>query len=391
MPHFEPIIGIHDYKIISAQKSGAIEFFVEFVGILQCPFCLGQRLRKKDSFFRKIKHLSVGTERSFLIIKTHKFKCRECLKYFNQRLPGVRPRFQSSEPFRDEVALKHHWGMSRSKSAEITGISWGSVERCYKSYLLQKNSHRKNASCPRVLGIDEKHFTRKKGYMTTLADLKRHKVYDLVLGRSENSLEGYLKKIPDKKNCKVVVMDLSETYRSIAKKHLPHAMIVADRFHVVKLINHHFLKTWQDIDEAGRKNRGLLSLMRRHENNLRPEQQVNLRSYLKKHPALETIYDFKQRFTKIILARVSSKDQAKKIIPEFLDGIEKLKTCGLKQLKTLGETLERWKEEIVRMWRSSKTNSITEGLHNRMEEIIRRAYGFRNFNNFRLRVLEYCS
>ena len=391
MPHFEPIIGIHDYKIISAQKSGCVEFFVEFVGILQCPFCSGQSLRKKDSFFRKIKHLSVGTTRSILLIKAHKFKCRGCFKYFNQRLPGVKKRFQSSEPFREEVALKHHWGMSRNKSAETAGISWGSVERCYKGYLENKNSHRKNASCPRVLGIDEKYFSRKKGFMTTLADLKRHKVYDLVLGRSEKSLEGYLNKMPDKKNCKVVVMDLSETYRSIAKKHLPQAMIVADRFHVVKLINHYFLKTWQDLDEVGRKNRGLLSLMRRHENNLRPDQKINLRDYLRKNPAIETIYDFKQRFTQIILARVYSKDQAKKIIPEFVDGIEKLKKCGLKHLETLGETMERWSEEIVRMWRFSKTNSITEGLHNKMEEIIRRAYGFRNFNNFRLRVLEYCS
>lgn len=71
--------------------------------------------------------------------------------------------------------------------------------------------------------------------------------------------------------------------------------------------------------------------------------------------------------------------------------MEQLKTCGSAPLITLGETLERWQEEIVRMWRFSKTNSITEGLHNKMEEILRRAYGMRNFENFRLGVREYCS
>lgn len=87
----------------------------------------------------------------------------------------------------------------------------------------------------------------------------------------------------------------------------------------------------------------------------------------------------------VILSRVYSKNEASHLIPDFLEGIRLLKESGFKYMKILGETLESWKEEIVRMWRFSKTNSITEGLHNRMEEIIRRAYGFRNFENFRLR------
>jgi len=59
-------------------------------------------------------------------------------------------------------------------------------------------------------------------------------------------------------------------------------------------------------------------------------------------------------------------------------------------LQQLGYTLDNWKEEIARMFRFSKTNSITEGLHNKMEMISRRAYGFRNFENYRLRVRVQC-
>ena len=47
-------------------------------------------------------------------------------------------------------------------------------------------------------------------------------------------------------------------------------------------------------------------------------------------------------------------------------------------------------EPIVAMWRFSKSNGITEGFHNKMEMISRRAYGFRNFENYRLRVLTHC-
>jgi transposase len=72
-----------------------------------------------------------------------------------------------------------------------------------------------NRPCPRVLGIDEHFFTRKKGYATTFVDLKGHRVFDVKLGRSEPSLRSYLRSIEERDKVQVVVMDLSETYRSI--------------------------------------------------------------------------------------------------------------------------------------------------------------------------------
>jgi len=70
--------------------------------------------------------------------------------------------------------------------------------------------------------------------------------------------------------------------------------------------------------------------------------------------------------------------------------IQQLKESGFINMRKLGRTLDSWKEEIVRMWRFSKTNSITEGLHNKMEMLSRRAFGFRNFENYRLRVRVHC-
>lgn len=49
-----------------------------------------------------------------------------------------------------------------------------------------------------------------------------------------------------------------------------------------------------------------------------------------------------------------------------------------------------WQEEIACMWRFTKNNGITEGFHRKMKLIQRRAYGFRNFNNHRLRVIAQC-
>ncbi len=63
---------------------------------------------------------------------------------------------------------------------------------------------------------------------------------------------------------------------------------------------------------------------------------------------------------------------------------------GLPQLVTLGETLHSWRYEIAAMWRFPRNNGITEGFHNKMETISRQAYGFRNFENYRMRVKLIC-
>ena len=58
--------------------------------------------------------------------------------------------------------------------------------------------------------------------------------------------------------------------------------------------------------------------------------------------------------------------------------------------KKLGRTIRQWFEPIIRMWRFTKSNGITEGFHRKMKLIQCRAYGYRNFQNYRLRVLIEC-
>lgn len=264
------------------------------------------------------------------------------------------------------------------------------VERWYQENFELQNRQYLNAHCPRVLGIDEHFFSRKDGYATTIANLASNRVFDVVLGRSELSLRSYMKQLIGKDRVRVVVMDFSETYRSIAKKHFPNALIVGDRFHAVRMVNHHFIKTWSDLDPVGRKHRGLVSLMRRHPDHFKPGQKERLFDYLQKVPGLLPVYMIWQDLLRLLRMKGLNQKSCRGIIPEFLYIIEELRRTKFVHLQVLGETLNNWKEEIARMFRFSKTNSITEGLHNKMEMISRRAYGFRNFENYRLRVRVLC-
>jgi transposase len=85
-----------------------------------------------------------------------------------------------------------------------------------------------------------------------------------------------------------------------------------------------------------------------------------------------------------------TKQACRQHIPELLRVIQTLSESGLQAALTLAKALSDWREEIVRMWRFSRNNGITEGFHRKMKLIQRRAYGFRSFNNYRLRVIAQC-
>lgn len=391
MPQIDSILlNLPGFKLTHVSGQSVLTLHVEFQWKSQCPGCGSFNLRRKDGFLRRIRHVLYGGRPSFLEVMAYKFQCRNCKKYFNSRFPGVKPRLRATEPCRSEISKFHHRGWTQRDLQRDFRIGSATVERWYQDHFELKNKELKGALCPRILGIDEHFFSRKEGYATTLANLTHHKVFDVVLGRSEPSLRNFLKKIPGRERAQIVVMDLSETYRSISKKYFPNALVVADRFHVIRQVNHQFIKTWGELDERGRKNRGLLSLMRRHPNKLSPTQRQNLDRYLNEIPGLKPLYDVWQDLNHILRLKSQTKKQCRDVIPQLLWIIEELKTIPFKSLQTLGHTLHNWKEEIARMLRFTKTNGITEGLHNKMEMLSRRAFGFRNFENYRLRVRIVC-
>jgi len=344
----------------------------------------------KDTMERVLRHASFGLRPCLLILETHKYRCDGCRRYFNQRFPGIRPWVRSTEPFRRQIFVQHHEGISQKTLAQRERLGSATVQRWYHELMDLKLRERQNDPCPRVLGIDEHFFSRKDGFATTFCDLGKRKIFDVTLGRSEKALDPYLNRLAGKDRVQVVCMDLSTTYRTIVQKHFPRAMIVADRFHVIRLMNHRFLQVWGQLDPTGKSNRGLLSLMRRLPKNLKPDQWARLVDYLKAHPAMEAVYGFWQKLNRLLRFKKCTARKCRRLAPLYLSAARQLRSSGFLPLQQLGETFESWKEEIVRMWRFTKNNGITEGFHNKMEMMSRRAFGFRNFENWRLRVRVHC-
>lgn len=387
MSPIDSILGIQGLMVQAVQRGKDIHVWAKPHKRAACPCCAGERVRIKATHHRTLKHTRQGNQLMILHLAVPKYHCTDCHRYFRQQFPGIRPRRRATEAYRLEVFEAHDGGVSQRKLTVTHKIGSATVERWYQSFVAQRVSELSGRSCPQVLGIDEHFFTRKKGYATTLVDLKNHKVFDVVLGRSEPSLRSYLKRLPGRERVRVIVMDLSETYRRIARQYFPNAMIVADRFHVVRLVNQHFLKLWQQHDPEGRRNRGLLSLMRRHHWRLSSVQKERLHQYLAQSPVLQALYFAKQQLNGFLVLKAMKAKRARKLLPKFLALIRQFEQSPA---KALAATLRSWLEPIVRMWRFSKSNGITEGFHTKMEMLSRRAYGFRNFENYRMRVLAQC-
>jgi transposase len=107
--------------------------------------------------------------------------------------------------------------------------------------------------------------------------------------------------------------------------------------------------------------------------------------------ALEPIYSFKQRLCYPLSVKHRTRKQCEPLATRLLEDIRELRAAIFPSLVQLGETLASWINEIAAMWRFTKNNGITEGFHTKMEVLQRQAYGFRNFNNYRLRVKVMCS
>jgi transposase len=388
----EILLGLPDIQITEiARVHGEVEIAAQYTGPRCCAHCSSTRLRNKGWVQRTVRHENWGQRHCLLRIRVPKSKCLECGRQSRQPLPGILAYQRASEAYQKTIFQQHLDGINRSRLGRRENIGAATVERYFQRGLRRQFREVHPPCCPVLLGIDEHFFTRRKGYATTFCDLRNRKVYDVVLGRSELALEAYLRNLEGKDRVQVVCMDLASVYRALVRKHFPQARIVADRFHVIRIVNHHFLACWKELDPVGSRNRGLLSLMRRHRHNLKPEQQPKLAAYLATHPALELIYRFKQRLCYLLLKKHRNRKQCETLAPRFLRAIQQLREAGLPQLVQLGDTLYTWREEIAAMWRFTRNNGITEGFHNKMELINRQAYGFRNFENYRMRVKVLCS
>ena len=379
------------YRIIQWESNVLMRVFVEVLEAPRlCPCCGGGRLHSKGRYERRVRHLACFGHASELVISCRRYKCLGCNRSFVQPLPGILPGRHSTEPWREQVYERHGDGVCASVLADREDVAPATVGRIYAQFTERKAKERLSLDCPRVLGIDEHTLHRGQRFATTFCDLKRHRVFDISAGRSEAELASYLRRLRGREQVRIVCIDLSNSYRSMIRRWFPRAAIVADRFHAIRLVGLHLMRLARQLVPALGWNRAWLGVLRMRSDRLDPELRRRLERLLSDHPALAGIYELKEKLCSLLRLKLQSKHACRQHIRSLLCLIDTLRQSGLEAACTLAKALSDWTEEIGRMWRFSRNNGITEGFHRKMKLIQRRAYGFRSFENYRLRVIAQC-
>lgn len=227
-----------------------------------------------------------------------------------------------------------------------------------------------------------------------IVDLDKHALVELVEGRTHKAINQALESWGDKVLSQIeeVSIDLSGNYRGLVRKRLPNAEIVADRFHVSKLISNTLnqarisaKQALTEIESESERKR-LASILKgskyallKPEENLTDNQKEKLESIKEAFPLLSKMHQQKEDFRAIF-------EESEDWTSGTFALMDWMKDAAANFSNNMG-TLTSWFAEITAYFEKRTTSGVVEGINNRLKLIKRLGYGFRNFESFRLRCL----
>jgi transposase len=160
----------------------------------------------------------------WLKIHKHRMYCKDCKKTFTEPVSGIWPRRRSTQRFRKSVAQACGKMKDLATVSRDHKVSHGFAYQVYYEQLeIKLREHRNRMKWPQVLGIDEHFFRRRNGvteFVTMFTDVKNKKMFEMVHGKDVKSLMDQVEQIPGREEVKVVVIDMSSSYKSFAKKNV---------------------------------------------------------------------------------------------------------------------------------------------------------------------------
>ena len=351
-----------------------------------CPSCASGSYWVHEYRWITVKDEPVRGKEIILKIRKRRLKCKSCKKIFHEPIQGIMPKKRFTQRFKRGVlwACENYRDLKRVKKAFRCSHQF-IYDALYET--LELNRRRKlNYPWPKTIGIDEHAFGRsvkgrKTRFCTMIVDFNNKRPMELVEGRSGPLLWKDLAHIPGRENVTHVALDLSDPYKKFVKDFFPNAELVADKFHVLRLLNHHIMRRRKEITgtRATLKAKNLLLMSNKK---LDWRERKTLWEYLDKHPELKEVYAFKESLHK--LYRIKGYNRASKALTKLTD---RMAQSTLKEIKRLRGTLIKWRNEILNYFKTGITNARTEGFNHIAKLLKRNAFGFKSFKNYRLRVL----
>jgi transposase len=314
----------------------------------------------------------------------------KCGKVKSEILP-----FVSDNPFYTKRLAFHVGRRCRSSSisdvAKELYLDWKTVKDLEKQYM-REQLRRSGKPRPRVIGVDEIAVRKGHNYRIVVSDLEKHRpIWFGGKDRSEESMDEFYAFIGEKasKNIELAVMDMWKPFRKSAAKNAPGADILYDKFHVMKHLGEALdqVRKQEYARLAGQDRKyikGQKYILLSNRENLTNDGRISLKKLLSANKRLNTAYLLKESFGQ--LWSYQTEGWARKFFDNWK---QSLKWQKLKSYEKFTELIESHWDGIAAYSKPENKVSLgfVEGLNNKIRVFQRRAYGLKDEEYLRLKVL----
>jgi len=351
----------------------------------KCPACGSLTKRVHDYRYQRIKDIPIQSKNTFLVLRKRRYLCH-CGKRFYEKLDFLPRYHRMTNRLSAYIINELKSNYSVTSIANRLNISTHTVNRVFDHIQYFNNT------LPEVLSIDE--FKGNSGgakYHCILVDPKSKRVLDILKDRKIYVLTSYFKQFKDRSNVKYFITDMWRPYVDIAKTYFKNALIVIDKFHFIR---HNI---WAIEGVRKRIQKSMPANLRRYYkrskklvlakyDSLDEESKKQLEIMLLYNDELRQAHYLKEHFYEFTQAKSSK--EAKVLLRRW---IEMALRSEIKEYVSCAKTYSIWFNEICNSFDVPYTNGCTEGFNNKIKVIKRNAYGFRNFDRFRNRILHCCN
>ena len=337
-----------------------------------------------------MRDLSSGDVRIYLEMEIRRVECRHCGRVKRERLEWLADNPFYTKRFSCYVGCRCRQSTIQDIAKELH-LDWDTVKTLEKQYMREQLAKAGNPG-PRAIGIDEISIRKGHTYRIVVSDLiRRRPIWFGGEDRSETSMAQFYDWLGDKKSrgIRLAVMDMWKPFRKVALARAPRAAILFDKFHIMRHLGEALdnVRKTEYARLSGKDRRyikGQKYTLLSHRENLTLEGRQTLRTLLAANKRLNTAYLLKESFGQ--LWDDEREGWARKFFENWRSS---LKWQRLKPYEEFAEMIDRHWDGIAAYCKPENKVSLgfVEGLNNKIRVIQRRAYGLRDQEYLRLKIL----
>lgn len=382
--------GVRNYKYINTLYEGGFVIFTirQDPKELACSSCGSHRVIRRGHVRRRFRTIPIGLKPVWIELAIGRVFCPACDLVRQVKVEFADQRRSYTKAF-ERYALELSRHMTILDVARHLGVSWDVIKDIQKRNLKKRFSRPKLRKLKQI-AIDEISIGRGHHYLTIVLDLVSGAVVFVGDGKGVEALEPFWKRVRKAKaKIKAVAIDMSPSYISAVWRYLPEAAIVFDHFHIIKLFNDGLSdlrrKLYHEAEVMEKKViKGTRWLLLKNPENLdeKRNEPRRLKEALEFNQPLATAYYMKEDL------RQFWKQADKKTAENFLiDWVYRAGSSGISMLKKFARTLALHRTGILAYYDYPISTGPLEGTNNKIKTMKRQAYGFRDLEFFKLKIM----